>query len=773
MDPGSDVRHTRAMVDIEGRVQGVGFRPFIYRLAKRLQLTGWVNNTTVGVSAEVEGGEESIASFVDIVKNQPPSGSFVSGVDVTFLKPEGHSGFIIRNSSVSKSVSTQIVPDLAVCSECIGEITDESNRRFLYPFTSCTYCGPRFSILERLPYDRENTTMKVFEMCGECRKEYEDPGDRRFHSQTNACHDCGPQVWLTGKDGVILCSGKDAILHAAGEVRNGNIVALKGLGGFHIIVNALLPEGVSKLRSLKKRGSRPFALMYPDLESVKRHCYVDRLEERLVTSPESPIVLLRHRGDNELFQPGYLESVAPQNPFLGIMLPYTPLHHILMSELGAPVVATSGNISDETICTRNKQALENLSNIADFFLMHDRDIARHADDSVVRVAGGDLLTIRSARGYSPLTLNSGVNSCTTAAVGAQMKNTVAVSDGSSIFLSQHIGNLATAGTFSSFEETFYGLCSLHGITPARVACDIHPSYLSTQFASEQPARTFQIQHHYAHVLSCITEHNITEPVLGVAWDGTGYGTDGTIWGGEFLMVGADGYSRIAHLKTFALPGGDKAVKEPRRSALGVLYSVYGENLFHSGDLHIPGEFRQNELALLSKMLENSINTPLTSSAGRLFDAVSSLAGICHISTFEGQAAMLLEFASGYLQTDEIYDINILEENNSGTEVLIIDWTPMVGDILNDLKYGCGQQVISARFHSTLADTVVKVAQRQCSGKVVLTGGCFQNVYLLELTADRLRKNGFEPVWSKKIPVNDGGIAVGQIAGINRILSAGG
>ncbi len=765
----------RVKIAIYGAVQGVGFRPFVYRLARELHLTGWVLNSAQGVFIEVEGPKEQLEEFLRRLQRDKPPRAVIQSLESSWLDPIGYTEFEIRHSDESGQKTAFILPDIATCPDCLREIFDPADRRYRYPFTNCTNCGPRFSIIEALPYDRPNTTMRRFPMCPDCQAEYENPQDRRFHAQPNACPQCGPHLELWDRQGTVLARHDEALLQAAQAIRQGLIVAVKGLGGFHLICDARNEQAVQELRRRKHREEKPFALMYPDLETVKEHCEVSDREERLLCSPEAPIVLLRRkaftpdpslsphpcpplppRGEGPGDDAGVAPAVAPHNPYLGVMLPYTPLHHLLMAELGFPVVATSGNLSDEPICTDEHQALEKLNALADLFLVHNRPIARHVDDSIVRIVGNRELVLRRARGFAPLPIRLRTSEPKTVlAVGAHLKNTVALAVGPQVFISQHIGDLETAEAFRAFERVIGDLERLYETHPKLIAHDLHPDYLSTQYAQARAPHTVAVQHHYAHVLSCMAENELDGPVLGVSWDGTGYGLDGTIWGGEFLLVTPESFTRVAHLRTFRLPGGDQAIREPRRSALGVLYELFGEALFHQEERRALAplqSFPKDKLRLLHTMLQKNLNSPRTSSVGRLFDAVASLVGLRQISRFEGQAAMELEFAS--IETTESYEYVLVGER--------LDWGPMLVGILGDVQAGVPVGKIAARFHNTLVEMIVAVARHVGEERVVLTGGCFQNKYLTERAIVRLREEGFRPYWHQRIPPNDGGIAVGQV-----------
>ncbi len=764
---------TRLRVIIRGAVQGVGFRPFVYRLATEMGLPGWVLNSTQGVFLEVEGSAAELETFLLRIEREKPPRSFIQSLEYSFLDPVGYATFEIRHSDGSGDKTALVLPDIATCSDCVREIFDSTNRRYRYPFTNCTNCGPRFTIIEALPYDRPNTTMKRFVMCDECRTEYEDPRDRRFHAQPNACPRCGPHLELWDAGGKVLASHHDALLEAAEAIRRGWIVAVKGLGGFHLLVEARNEEAVVRLRQRKHREEKPFALMYPTLELIKEHCEVSELEERLLLSPESPIVLLRRKSAISHPSLAVAPSVAPGNPYLGIMLPYTPLHHLLMAELGFPVVATSGNLSDEPICTDEQEALRRLAGIADLFLVHDRPIARHVDDSVVRVVMGRELVLRRARGYAPLpvttcgVLHQSVSedvASSILAVGGHLKNTIAVSVGPQVFVSQHIGDLETAEAFEAFQRVIESFRRLYSLRLSAVACDAHPDYLSTHYAQRNGLPVLSVQHHYAHVLACMAENELKPPVLGVAWDGTGYGLDGTIWGGEFLQVIERSFRRVGHLRTFRLPGGEKAIKEPRRTAIGLLYEIFGEDVFALTELAPVKALSPEERTILRTMLRRKINAPVTSSVGRLFDAVAALVGVRQVVRFEGQAAMELEFALDGVQTEEAYPLRIDEPSPSE---IVVDYEPMIRSILGDLSAGRSLGVISAKFHNALVEAIVTVAHRIGEERIVLTGGCFQNTYLTERAVRRLQREGFRPYWHQRIPPNDGGIALGQVVAAAR------
>jgi hydrogenase maturation protein HypF len=759
----------RLRLAIQGAVQGVGFRPFVLRLATELELAGWVSNTAQGLLLEVEGPPPRLQTFLARFQQEKPVHAVIQSLESSFHEPAGFATFQIRPSATTGAKSALVLPDYATCADCLHDIGEPGNRRYRYPFTNCTHCGPRFSIIQALPYDRPNTTMRGFTMCEACQAEYEDPRDRRFHAQPNACPQCGPHLELWDAQGVAIALHDDALLQAADLLRGGAILAVKGLGGFHLLVDARREEAVSALRRRKRREAKPFALMCPTLEAAKGLCEASAQEEELLLSPESPILLLRRlaaAGEQ------VARSVAPENPYLGVMLPYTPLHHLLMAELAFPVVATSGNLSEEPICTDEQEALRRLAGLADFFLVHNRPIARHVDDSVVRFLLGRELVLRRARGYAPLPITLAEPVPSVFAVGAHLKNTIAVSLGADVFVSQHIGDLETAQAFAAFQEVGTRFREMYELQPVAVVCDLHPDYLSTQFARKSGLPVVSVQHHYAHVLAGMAENHLRGTVLGVSWDGTGYGLDQTVWGGEFLRVTESGFERVAHLRTFGLPGGDLAVRQPRRTALGLLYEIFGDDLFTMHDLAPLQAFSPSELAVVRTMLQKNINAPRTSSAGRLFDAVAALAGLQQIVHFEGQAALYLEFALDGIETDESYRMDLINPaSRSSQDPLIVDWAPLVRGVLDDIRRGVSTGLIAAKFHNALVEAIVAVAVKAQEECVVLTGGCFQNKYLTERAVSRLRSASFRPYWHRRIPPNDGGIAVGQVVAAAREITS--
>jgi len=787
----------RLRVEIHGAVQGVGFRPYVYRLATELALAGWVINDTRGVFIEVEGDEAALARFLERLPNDKPPRAIIHTLDVAWIEPLGETRFEIRHSDEAGAKTVLVLPDIATCDDCLREVFDVRDRRARYPFTNCTNCGPRFSIIEALPYDRPNTTMRHFTMCPDCQREYDDPRNRRFHAQPNACPVCGPKLKVQSSKFKVSSklkvenlepqtSNLEPIAHTARLISQGYIVAVKGLGGFLLMADARNAETLARLRERKPRRDKPFALMARDLTQSRTLVEMDAQAEALLTSPEAPIVLLRRKPDAPV-----AENVAPGNPYLGVMLPYTPLHHLLLRELDFPVVATSGNLSDEPICTDENEALERLGHIADFFLIHNRPIARHVDDSVMTIMLGEPRFLRRARGYAPLPILLARDIPTILAVGAHLKNTIALSVRNQVFISQHIGDLETPEAMNAFERVIADFLRLYEATPVAIAHDLHPDYLSTKWAREQLSGSkFQVassqletsnlkletvQHHHAHLAACLAENHAAR-ALGVTWDGTGYGTDGTIWGGEFLLGDAKDFVRVAHLRPFRLPGGEVAVKEPRRVALALLWELYGDTALERDDLAPIRAFTRAERRTLAQMLARGINAPVTTSAGRLFDGVAALIGLHQCVSFEGQAAMALEYAADEAVMDA-YPIETKDErrmtNDSSSVVrrssfvlrpssFVLDWRPLIEAVLGDLSRGVESSIIAARFHNALVEAIVAVAREIGEENVALSGGCFQNRWLTERAATRLAQAGFRVLLHRHVPPNDGCVSLGQV-----------
>ena len=751
----------RVHMELQGLVQGVGFRPFVYRLAAEHGLAGWVNNTPGGLVLEVEGPAVALASFQERLRAEAPPHAAVRALQVTRMDLHGEERFVIRDSAASVDRRAWVMPDLATCPQCLAEILDPGDRRFGYPFTNCTQCGPRYSIIEALPYDRGQTTMRDFVMCAHCRREYEDPRQRRFHAQPNACPDCGPRLAFWDSHGAVLAGGSSALESAIAAIRQGQIVAVKGLGGFHLLADAFSEPAVAALRRRKQRPDKPLAVMFPSVEQVMDHCRVSALERQLLVSAAAPIVLLVRRQSGASLANG----IAPGNPLLGCLLPYTPLHHLLLRGVGHAVVATSGNLADEPICIDEQEALARLGAIADVFLVHDRPILRPVDDSVVRVMAGRPLILRRARGYAPLPVPVGPVDSTTLALGGHQKNTVAVADQGQVFLSQHLGDLTTRPAQAVYQQAILSLEQLYGVRADQLACDRHPDYFSSAAARRMTRPLIRVQHHHAHIVSCMAEHQLTGEVLGVAWDGSGYGDDGTIWGGEFLRCTRAEFSRVAQLRAFRLPGAEAAVREPRRAAFGLLSALYGESILERDDLDCLRPWSREERAVLSRMIHAGIHAPWTSSMGRLFDGVAALIGLRQVASFEGQAAMDLEFAAAGAGPGQPYPFQIGPSGPQGSagvaDPAVVDWAGLIAGICEDRRAGTPVAVIAARFHQTLIAMIVAVAVRIGCPRVVLSGGCFQNRYLTEGAVQALTEAGFRPYWHRDVPPNDGGLALGQ------------
>jgi hydrogenase maturation protein HypF len=750
--PGSVRRRLR--LELTGAVQGVGFRPYVHRLAVSEGLSGHVRNTAAGASVEVEGEAQALDRFLARLDAEIGPPARIDNRHLSWLSVEGDGDFVIQPSASEGRRSARVLPDLATCPNCRKEMFDPADRRHRYPFTTCVHCGPRYSVIESIPYDRARTSMRRFAMCAACQAEYNDPRSRRFHAETNACPDCGPQLALWDVSGHVLATRQDALVGAAEALRRGQIVALKGLGGFQLLVDARHDDAVHRLRERKRRPAKPFALMVASLAEASALARVSDEEAALLCSAAAPIVLLRARSEASMIAP----SVAPANPWLGIMLPTTPLHHLLMDTLGFPIVATSGNRGSEPIGFDESEAVERLGHLADVFLVHDRPILRPVDDAVVRVMVGRETVLRLGRGYAPLALADAAAATPTLAVGGYQKDAVAVAGDGRIVLGPHIGDLDQAETRTAFSRAVRELTALHDVAPNVVGCDAHPEYFSTRFAEAFGAEVRRAPHQLAHVLSGMLDNGLSGPVLGVAWDGTGYGGDGTIWGGEFLVVDEVRYRRAAHLLPFRLAGGEAAVREPRRAALGALYATFSEAALAMTDLPPVAAFSPAERQTLVRMLAGGLNSPLTSSAGRLFDAVAAILGFHQKVSFEGEAAMAVEFAADRSnQADALAPSTISDEGGS----LVIDWQPMLVAMVEAKRDGAAAEALAASFHDGLVEAIVAVAKHIDIERVLLTGGCFQNARLTERAVARLRVAGFDPYWHHQVPPNDGGLAVGQ------------
>lgn len=744
----------RLRIEVGGAVQGVGFRPFVHRLAVSEGLGGFVCNTGEGATLEVEGATAALERFLGRLDAEIPPPADIRERRMRRLAFRGEHEFKIKPSVCSGRRAAVVLSDLATCSECLGEVFEPNDRRYRYPFTTCMHCGPRYSIIESVPYDRERTSMRGFPMCPSCRAEYENPASRRFHAETNACPACGPRLALWDARGEALAESDAALHEAVAALAAGRIVALKGLGGFQLLVDARNEAAVARLRECKQRPAKPFALMTATFADALEIAEASNEERRLLLAPAAPIVLLRSRPGQSLVAPG----VAPDNPRLGIMLAYTPLHHLLLRALGFPVVATSGNRGEEPIVADEHEALERLAGLADLLLVHDRPILRPVDDSVARVTAGGETLLRRARGYAPLSLAIAGLIKPVLAVGGHQKNTVAVAAGDRLVLGPHVGDLGGGETRAAFARAIAGLKELYGVHPGVVACDLHPDYYSTRAAEGMGLPVRRVPHHLAHVLAGMADNDLEGPVLGVAWDGNGNGEDGTLWGGEFLAVEGVNHRRVAHLHGFHLPGGEAAMREPRRSALGALHASFGEAVLAREDLRPIAAFSPAERRVLAAMLARGVNSPLTSSAGRLFDAVAAILGLCQRASFEGEAAMTVEFAADRAEATHRFAPPALRADG---DRLIADWRPMIETMTEAFRMGVSAEALAAGFHDWLVELIVAVAARVGIERVLLTGGCFQNARLTERAVARLRTEGFAPYRHRRIPPNDGGLAVGQ------------
>ena len=798
---------TQKAIEIRGVVQGVGFRPFVFRLARDRGLAGWVRNTSSGVEIAVEGSEEALEGFIGALVDEAPPLARIESITATSEPPNGYEGFEIRDSSRQAGQYQLVSPDIATCPECLREIVDSEDRRNRYPFTNCTNCGPRFTIIADIPYDRSDTTMKGFAMCPECQREYDNPLDRRFHAQPNACPVCGPHVWLTDVAGEPMgIASEDAIAEAAILLREGAILAIKGLGGFHLACDATDGDAVARLRERKRRPSKPMAVMMVSVGDIRDHCEASPAEEEQLTSPMCPVVLLRWKSAGgwgtggaesekpivRRERPGDIHpSVAPGNRYLGVMLPYTPLHHILMRDVGRPLVMTSGNLSEEPIAQDNGEALRRLAQLADYFLLHNRDIYARYDDSVWFVPKtngqmkGDTLVapggeprqeaarqsyaqpIRRSRGFAPYPIKLPHRVGRILACGAELKNTFCITRDENAFMSQHIGDMENLETLEHFERSVELFQRLFRIRPEIVAHDRHPDYLSTRYAlrrrGEDPSirHTVEIQHHEAHIASCLADNGWTNdggPVIGVAFDGTGYGTDGHIWGGELLVGDYRGFRRAGHLEYLPMAGGERAIRNPYRLTLGYLYRLLGS---------VPGEVAARygapeELGLIQQQIERELNAPVTSACGRLFDAVSALLGVCARTSYEAQAAIELEMAATEHDGPSApYGFEI--QRHDGTYVIRL--RQLFEGLLADVRDRADIPRMAHRFHSTVVRMIVEanvaIANETGISTVALSGGCFQNRLLLRLTVPALCENGFDVLLHRQVPCNDGGLSLGQ------------
>ncbi len=777
-------------IHITGIVQGVGFRPFVFTQAVQKGLTGWVCNTSAGVDIEVAGEPVDISQFIQSLKSEAPPLARIDSLDTQEIPLKPYDTFEIIHSKVVSDAFQPISPDIGICPDCLTELFESQNRRYRYPFINCTNCGPRLTIIDDIPYDRPKTTMRDFAMCPDCQAEYDDPTNRRFHAQPTACPVCGPQVWLEyplqeKKVHNQVSRGDDAILLVQKLLLSGNIVAIKGLGGFHLACDATNSKAVAELRCRKLRVDKPFAVMMADTASVERHCLLTDTDRLLLEARQRPIVLLPRKPTSII-----AAELAPKQNTIGVMLPYTPLHYLLFAAPDneeailhhhktvtmPPLVMTSGNISEEPIAICNEEALERLTGLADAYLLHDRPIRTRCDDSVVRTFRGETFPIRRSRGYAPFPVYLASDTPPLLATGGELKNTFCITRDRYAFLSHHIGDMENVETFRSFQDSIAHYEALFRIKPEAIAYDLHPNYLATRYALERIEReglpSFGVQHHHAHIASCMAEHSLPagEPVIGVAFDGTGYGEDGAIWGGEFLLGDYRGFKRISHLKYVPLPGGDAAIRKPARIALAYLWA---NGLDWDPEFNPVAALCAEERSIIKSQLKLKINTPLTSSMGRFFDAIASLCGVRQVVNYEAQAAIEFEALADPDESAE-YGINLDSGEIPTGEASQIDPAPLVEAVIADLNKGITPSKISARFHNTIARMVSEVCDqiRKDNGvdQVALSGGVWQNMTLLRLTYDLLTSENFKVYIHHQVPTNDGGLALGQaVVAVHRMI----
>lgn len=766
----------RMFIKVKGIVQGVGFRPFVYNLSVSLNLKGWVNNNSEGVYIDLEGDAKNIEKFIITLKKSPPPLSKIENIEVIEKRPNHYKTFFIKKSERNKSKITLISPDIATCNDCLNDIKDPNNRRYRYPFTNCTNCGPRFSIIKHLPYDRDKTTMKKFKMCNDCYIEYTDPSNRRFHAQPNACGKCGPSIFVLDKSGKkINCS--DPIIFTQQKLKEGKIFAIKGLCGFHLVCDASNNSSIDLLRKRKNRPDKPFAVMIKDLKTVKKYCNVNNLEEEILTGIQKPIVLLKKKAH---FNLPY--NIAPNQNTLGVMLPYTPLHTLLFENGIEILIMTSANISGLPLEYDNEAAFSHLNKFVDYFLMHNRDIYVPVDDSVVRVVNGKVRIIRRARGYVPQPIiKEGIKSIL--ACGPNMKNTFCIAKENFLFMSQHNGDLENFETIEHYKRNVEHFKRIFSFKPQYIAYDLHPEYASTKYANTYPLKKIGIQHHHAHIVSCMVENNINTNVIGVSYDGTGYGLDNKIWGGEFLICNTKNFKREAHIDYVNLPNGDIAVKQPWRMGVSYIYKALNEdktflykiktltNLKISTELDIINMLYGKRGTLLYKMIDKQINSIETSSMGRLFDAASSIIGIRDIITYEGQASIELENS---IPIQSAYDKNCsysYDIIHNGTFV-ILTYKIIEGLLIDKLTH-VDEGMMAYKFHNTIINFTAEMCkilrEKTKLNSVVLSGGVFQNEYILINLTKQLVKNDFKVYTHSSIPTNDGGISLGQIIIANEKL----
>ncbi len=743
-------------IKISGVVQGVGFRPFIYRMAKQFELVGEVSNSSSGVDIVVSGVQCNVDNFIEDIPQKIPPLAHISSISVSSVLPTlvDFKNFSIVKSRESRESGAIIPPDISTCDACLDDVSDSKNRRYRYPFTNCTNCGPRYTILMDVPYDRKKTSMKSFRMCSLCQTEYSDPGDRRFHAQPNACPTCGPSLCLTDSDGNPIES-ENQIAKVSGLIREGNIIAIKGIGGFHLTVDATNNAVVEQLRKRKHREDKPFAVMSSSLDNIRSYAFVRKVEAATLSGIQRPIVLLGKVKNYPI-----AKAVSPNNSHIGVMLPYTPLHNLLFSEgKFLALVMTSANLSGEPIITTNQDALKYLNKIADYFLMHNRDILTRSDDSVLKYYAGSTRIIRRSRGYVPLPIDITYNQSTVLACGAEKKNTICLTRNKTAFMSQHIGNLQSKSGYNFFLETIDHMCNVLKVQPDLIACDYHPDYMSTRYVSElKSVKVVKVQHHHAHIVACTVENKVSDPVIGLAFDGTGLGDDNTIWGGEVLISSYSSYNRVGCLEPVPMPGSSMAIYEPWRMAVSYLYKAFGMSLLEI-PLPILVCLKKRDITMLISMIRQKINTPYTSSLGRFFDGIAAIVGIRNKVSFEGQSAMELEslVTPGI---DEKYSFDI-----ASNKKFTLTASPIVEGVVYDVLKGVYKGVIAAKFHNTIISMFVEVCLllKKCYNvkHVALSGGVFQNSVLTDGIKHNLEKHDFKVLIHRLVPCNDGGISLGQ------------
>jgi hydrogenase maturation protein HypF len=750
---------------IEGQVQGIGFRPYIYRLAQKYFIKGYVLNSKKGVIVEIQGKEKNVDKFLAHLHKNPPALSYIISFKIKQIPCKNFSNFEIKKSQDIEKGFIFPPADISICPDCLKEIFDKTSRRYLYPFTNCTQCGPRFSIVQKLPYDRQNTTMSKFKMCPVCEKEYNLVLDRRYHAQPNCCPVCGPQVQMYTLPEGAICQGKEALCSAIKLLEKGEIVAIKGIGGFHICCDATNKKAVSLLRRWKRGSNKPFAVMVKDIKTAENIVYLTNPDKKILSGIENPILIVPKKNNRFLSK-----EIAPENNYLGIMLAYTGLHHILLSKRVKIIIATSGNIKEEPIITDNIESIKKLNTLTKYFLIHNRDIYQREDDTVISKTLYGYLMIRRSRGYVPFPFQTSGAMNKILAAGSDLKNTFALSDKKGIFLSQYIGDLENKETFEFYKNTIRHFIQFLEIKPEVIACDLHPQYFSTQYAQtfskEEKVSLVKIQHHHAHLVSCMADNNLkNEPVIGVCFDGTGYTADGTIWGGEFLIGNYDYFERKGSFLQFVIPGGETAIKQVWKTGISLLYNTFGENIPDVPFIH---NINSKDINTTIRIIEKNINSPVSSSAGRIFDGISAILGIKKDISFEGEAAIFLQMRSEKASEKLKYEMELTE--NKG--LLVLDYRAMIKKIIKDIKNKKQIEDIGLGFHLALAKGIKNVVEqiRNQTGikKVCFSGGVFQNNLLVKCIIKEFRISTFTLYFHKNFPANDGGISLGQIIIANNI-----